>query len=403
MKLKYLFFIFALFVDTQIFAADWQASFVSELKNGGALVVSEKGETLLQHRANDHFIPASTIKVATAAAALAILGPDFRFTTDFYTTSDGTLFVKGHGDPALVSEEWAIIAQELKLRGITQVSRVVVDDSDFSNDIVVDGASQSLNPYDAVNGALIANFNTANVIKSTNGSVRSAESQTPMTPLVRTLSKSLRAGTQRVNIGKTAHIGARYAGEILSEFLLLQGVRVTGGVELGQVPSGAQNILEHKSTKTLEDAVRGLLDFSTNFTANQLFLFLGKHQLGGPATVDKGLRVLKNFLSEKVGWQNFAIAEGSGLSRQNQVTPRQMMALLEYFQPYRDLLPMKEVGAYAAPLQSKTGTLTGVNSLVGYFGSRTHGLVKFVVIVNSPVPYDYKFKLGKILYDRFSP
>ena len=394
MKLKFSFICLFVFLPIVAFAKDWRSTFTAELKNGGAIAVDQNGKVLFEHRAGDPFIPASTIKVATAAAALKILGEDFRFQTDFYTDADHKLYVKGYGDPSLVSEEWQVIAAELKAHGLKNVTTVVVDDSAFDPAINIDGASASTNPYDAVNGALIANFNTINVSKTKTGAVVSAEPQTPITPLVRDLAKKLGAGTQRVNLGKTAHIGARYAGEILVEFLRRENVVVTGGVVVGNTLPSAQILLEHKSTKTLADNLRGMLEFSTNFISNQLFLFLGRYELGGQATVSKGLQTIQNFLAYDVGWNHFTLAEGAGLSRQNQVTPREMIQLLSYFEPHRDLLALKE-----GVLRAKSGTLTGVNSLIGYFDSRTHGRVKFVILVNSPVAFDYKFKLGKFLYE----
>lgn len=369
--------------------ADWKSSFTAALKNGGALVVDGKGEVLYQHRAAEHFIPASTIKVATAAAAVEKLGREFRFQTDFFL--DGNrLIVKGYGDPFLVSEEFPRIVAGLKAKGLKSVSGIVVDGSYFSGDVDIDGASRSTNPYDAVNGALIANFNTINTRKS-GGKIVSAETQTPMTPIAEAAARQF--GGARVNLGKGRDIGARYAGELLAAFLNDAGVPVSGGVQVGRAPAGETPFYRHVSGKTLEDNVKGLLEFSTNFISNQLFLFLGAHEFGAPATVDKGLRVLKGFLSKEIGWKDFELAEGAGLSRQNRVTPLQMMTLLNHFEKNADLLPLKD-----GILRAKTGTLTGVNTLVGYFDGKG-GRVKFVILVNDAVPFDYKFRLGKMVYD----
>lgn len=381
------------FLMAPVFGAEaWQQGFKAALKNGGALVVEGSGRTVFAHRAEDHFIPASTIKVATAAAALHHWGRDFRFVTEFYLTGDGRLAVRGLGDPSITSEEFPKIVAGLKQAGVTQITGIFLDDSFFAPGILIDGAGKSTDPYNALNGALVANYNTVFVTRLKNGQVVSAETQTPLTPTAVARAKQLGAGRMRVNLGSHPQWGTRYFGELLAAFLKKGGVTVLGGIELVPVPSSARQVYVHRSSKPLEEVVRGLLEYSTNFMSNQLFLILGASVEGGPATVAKGSAVLTRFLREQVGWQDFTVADGAGLSRQNQVTPKQMLTLLDYFVPNRDLMP-----AHFGAIYAKTGTLTGVNTLVGYFD---HGneLVKFALLVNAPVPYDYKFQLAKKLY-----
>lgn len=395
MPLKKLLIITTLFiftVSTTTSAQSWKTNFITALKNGGALVEDSRGKTILDHRSNTYFIPASTIKIATAAMVLHHLGANFRFITDFYLTKDKKLVIKGFGDPSLTSEELADIAKALRQKRIKNIRGIIIDTSYFSTNIVIDGASASSNPYDAVNGALIANFNTVYVQKFKNGRIVSAEPQTPLTNLARQRAKRMSAGKRRVNLGKSSKKGALYAGELLSEFLKLEGVKIEGSISLGTIPGNAKEIYQHQSSKPLSEIVRDLLEHSTNFSSNQLFLVIGAEKYGAPATVEKGQRALREFLSIQVGLKGFQVFEGAGLSRMNRITPQQMMALLRYFQPYKDLLPMESV------FQAKTGTLRGVNTFAGYFQDRYGEEYRFVIFVNSEVPYDYKFRLAKRLY-----
>jgi D-alanyl-D-alanine carboxypeptidase/D-alanyl-D-alanine-endopeptidase (penicillin-binding protein 4) len=132
-----------------------------------------------------------------------------------------------------------------------------------------------------------------------------------------------------------------------------------------------------------------MLKYSTNFTANQIFLVLGASKFGAPATVSKGQEAMRNCLSKRVGWNDFHVEEGSGLSRRTRVTAAQMTQLLRRFDRYSFLLPDKE------GLLAKTGTLRGVNTLAGYFdlGGST-GQARFCILINSDVPPTYKFRVA---------
>ncbi|HSA58323.1 MAG TPA: D-alanyl-D-alanine carboxypeptidase [bacterium] len=375
----------------------WQVHLTVALKNGGAYAETEDGKVLFDHRSRDYFIPASTMKIATAACAIDRLGRDFRFATDFFITQDKRLIVKGYGDPFLVSEELAVAAAALASKGVKEVKGILLDTTYFEPDIKIDGTSNSTNPYDALNGALIANFNTVNVHKMGSGpraAVYSAETQTPITPIAVESAEGLPPGQQRINIGQDPLKGARYVGELLSEFLKKEGVRVEGPIVPGAAPKNAQPVYRHLSSRRAEDVVRELLKFSTNFMANQVFLVLGAERFGPPANVEKAQTVLRDCLKNDAGWTNFHVHEGAGLSRKNAVTPRQMVDLLRHFEPHLDLLPREE-GVFRA----KTGTLTGVNTLAGFFPMSDGKMARFAILVNSPVPFDYKFKLAKMLYD----
>jgi D-alanyl-D-alanine carboxypeptidase/D-alanyl-D-alanine-endopeptidase (penicillin-binding protein 4) len=152
--------------------------------------------------------------------------------------------------------------------------------------------------------------------------------------------------------------------------------------------------MRHRSPQNLEEISQAMLKYSTNFTANQVFLTLGLQRFGAPATVEKGQRAMRECLSAIAGWDDFHVEEGSGLSRRNQVSAKQMTALLKIFERYKFLLPEQQ------GFLAKTGSLRGVNSLAGYFTvGRDATPVRFVVLINTEVPHLYKFRVANALRD----
>ncbi|MEY4667784.1 MAG: hypothetical protein RL518_483 [Pseudomonadota bacterium] len=363
------------------------------LKNGGTRVEREDGTPLIRYRDTEPFVPASILKVATTFCALENLGKDFRFTTSFYRGSGNTLYIKGSGDPSLVSEELNAIAQRIAAL-MPRINRIVIDPTLFSPEIDIDGSSASLNPYDSKVAAFVGNFSSAALTRRKDGTVVSAEPQTPLTPLARQAGQKMKRGTsERINLGHSWQVGTHYGGELLAEFLKRSGATGTFEVTTGTIPSDVSKIYDHRSSKDLAEISQGLLKYSTNFTANQIFLTLGIQKFGAPATVEKGQRAMRECLERKVGWRDFHIEEGSGLSRRNQVTPLQMTQLLQSFEPYRELLNVED------DFTAKTGSLRGVNTLAGYFSLSPSEQVRFAILVNSDVAHSHKYKVARALRD----
>jgi len=368
----------------------WSSEVTSLIQNGGVYVESAQGKALFDYQGNQGFIPASTMKLVTGLITLELLGSDYRFKTDFFLDQSGNLYIKGFGDPFLVSEEFPAIVAGLKKSGLKAVKNIYLDDSYFPA-VKVPGAAASLNPYDALNSALSANFNTIFVKKSSDGTVESAEEQTPMTDLTRSLASKAPIGKSRINLAAHPEESLLYVGHLLEAFLEKDGIPVTGSIGRGQVPPGAPVYYSHRSSKSLDRIVQAMMKYSTNFITNQLFLVLGAEKYGSPATLAKGQKVFAEFLKTQLGFQNFHIEEGSGLSRQNRLSPIQLVRVLKAFEKYKNLLPEKMDAILA-----KTGTLNGVNSLAGYFDTSQYGTVRFAIILNQGSPN--REKIAKILY-----
>jgi D-alanyl-D-alanine carboxypeptidase/D-alanyl-D-alanine-endopeptidase (penicillin-binding protein 4) len=146
------------------------------------LVATPDGKVLFEKNAAKPRVPASTLKVLTALAALDHFGPSYCFQTAFYSDSDHNLKIKGYGDPLLISEALYHIAAILA-RKTESIQDIILDDTYFAPEIAVPGCDHTSNPYDAPIGALCANFNTVGFKRKKNGRIYSAESQTPMIPL----------------------------------------------------------------------------------------------------------------------------------------------------------------------------------------------------------------------------
>ncbi|MBW1743754.1 MAG: D-alanyl-D-alanine carboxypeptidase, partial [Deltaproteobacteria bacterium] len=339
------------------------------------LVAGPDGRIIYSKNAAKKCVPASTLKILTGLAAIDHLGKSYRFRTEFYMDCDQNLKVKGYGDPLLISEVWQEIANALapKLHGLNDL---VLDDTYFADDIIP-GVGSSTNPYDAPNGALCANFNTVFFKRDGTGRIVSAEPQTPLTPLGRQKIRQLGLDTGRYTFSHHKHEAALYAGEILTHFLKENGKVHQGDMRAGVVNPGDTLIYVYHSVFTLDEAVEKMLEFSNNFMANQILLALGAQVGGPPGTLAKGVDVISNYCREVLGLSNVQIIEGSGISRENRLSPLDMLAVLKRFEPYRALLVRE------GPLFYKTGSLRGIRTRAGYIEDNSGSPYYFAIFLNS--------------------
>jgi D-alanyl-D-alanine carboxypeptidase/D-alanyl-D-alanine-endopeptidase (penicillin-binding protein 4) len=201
----------------------------------------------------------------------------------------------------------------LRRAGLTSVDGIGLDDSLFAAGDRIPGRSSSNNPYDAPVTALAVNFNTVNVSVS-GGNVRSAEPQTGLTPTARRLGAAMGGGKHRVNL-KTRDNALSHFGELFRMKLEAAGVRVAGDVQVGRAPTSAEALLTHRNSRTLSTVVENMLEYSTNFVANDLFLLLGER--GGRSSMADSQRAMEDWARRKFGWRAFTIEDGAGLSRGN--------------------------------------------------------------------------------------
>jgi D-alanyl-D-alanine carboxypeptidase/D-alanyl-D-alanine-endopeptidase (penicillin-binding protein 4) len=163
-------------------------------------------------------------------------------------------------------------------------------------------------------------------------------------------------------------------------------------------PTGPLVLGEYQSAPLSED-IEVINKVSQNLHAEILLRLLGREK-GTGGTVQAGLEVLHGFLNNAgISSDDYAFYDGSGLSRENLVTPHAVVQLLQFAsaQPwgkeFRDSLPVAGVDGSladrfkeldpAAHVYAKTGSLGGVKTLSGYAVTANGQRLGFAILSNN--------------------
>ncbi len=420
----------------------------------GVVVTSLKtGETLFDHSGDKLMVPASVAKIFTSYSVLKKLKPTFTFKTDIYTQGvlkdgklSGDLFLKGGGDPSLVSERMWMLVNELVRSGIKSITgNIVVDASFFDDERTPESRPVYLKDqaYNAPLGALSFNFNTTTIFvrpgdeaggkpkvftdpdnayidivnQATTGASHSKNTLTVnRTEFVKgdigdtvLLRGSIPLQGKEQRFYRNIVNPALYTGHMFRTFWETRGMKLQGNVMEGITPPQAKLVLEYESLP-LWQIVWGLNKFSNNFVADQLMKRLGAEVYGPPGTRQKGMQALQATLGE-VGIQpgSYEIIDGSGLTRGTHVSARQLVKVLAAIHKDFSISPefISSLGiagedgtlkkrfpnsSLRGVLRAKTGSLDGVNSLAGFAETAGGEPVAFAVILN-----DAKMKYGSMI------
>ena len=399
----------------------------------------ERNKTLYSVNSHRLFAPASNVKLLTTAMALKRLRPEYRFKTGLYATTPvggetlrGDIFIKGFGDPNLVSEQMWLLVKELKNIPLRKVhGDIIADASFFDNNLRVKTWKKGgVEAYNAPLGALSFNFNTVTVHINP-GEKPGDRPVVVVDPNIefirvdnraRTVSKSKRSrlivnridrgGHNEITISGVVSVNharetyylnitrpAYYAASVFKDYLRQEGVEVTGKVRVGFVPEGAYEILSH-SSMPLSLILRGLNKFSNNFVAEQILKTIGADIYGSPGTTLNGLRAMDEYMqSLKYKPEGFSILDGSGLSRQNRLSPDQIVSVFQDMYADLGVYPefisalgvmgrdgnvLKRMNGHnsAERARVKTGTLNSVSALSGYFQSADGERFAFSILMN---------------------
>lgn len=384
-------------------------------------------------------IPASLSKLVTGATVLENLPTGHHFVTELYTKGsvqsgilEGNLYLKGGGDPSFVSEDMWFLVNEFRRTGIQQINgKIIVDSSRFDEETFSETRQEQRvdRAYDAPVGAMSFNWNSVNVFIRP-GSKAGEPARVfidPVSDYIELVNKTKTVssgatnvsvvrggksdvGGDRIEVRGTIRVGdsekvfyknisrpAIWSAYNLKEFLSQRGVKVTGSVETGKLPSGADKVAEFKS-KSLSLIVADMMKFSNNYVSEMLIKNLAAEVKGTPGTINKGMPIVLETL-KSWGLKDFTFTNPAGLNRENHLSPKQLSDLLvkakQHFRwapEFTSSLPIAGIDGtlknrmkdISEQIRAKTGLLEGVLGLGGYGMSRSGVPFHFVFIYNGP-------------------
>jgi D-alanyl-D-alanine carboxypeptidase/D-alanyl-D-alanine-endopeptidase (penicillin-binding protein 4) len=406
-----------------------------------ALVVrdADTGTALFDSGGGQQLLPASNEKLLTSAAALDVLGPDYRFTTSA-ATQDGDLYLKGTGDPTMLGPDYDALAAQVAASGVRLVrGDLVADDTWFDSTRLGTGWSWDDEPYyysgqiSALTMSPDTDYDAGSVIVTiTPGKVGKAPKLT-VTPdngtlkIVNTATTGAAGSDTSVNVDRDHGVNTirvsgtiaadadpdeewvtvwdptAYVAQLFRNALARHGVHVLGRTEFRATPAGAKTVASHQSMP-LSQLLTPFLKLSNNMHAEILTKAIGRAK-SGQGSWDAGIAGIKADLPS-LGMDPKALRmnDGSGLSRMDSLTADELCDLLTaargkpWFDVWYQALPIagnpdRMVGgtlrnrmrntAAANNLHGKTGSLTGVSSLSGYVTAANGQHLVFSMLSNN--------------------
>jgi D-alanyl-D-alanine carboxypeptidase/D-alanyl-D-alanine-endopeptidase (penicillin-binding protein 4) len=389
---------------------------------------------------NEHqpFQPASVMKLLSSAAALDILGPDFRWLTRVHTNGtlqgevlQGDLVIEGGGDPRLAHEDLGRLLRSLRQLGLREIRGDLVLDRSLFKAMPRDAAAfdgQPSRAYNALPDALLLDAHAINVrFIPEPGSVRvlvepPLDGFTIMPPpladdtclrLREQLQPELSAQGLRFNGTYPRDCGERelafhlhtldpvqYFGAAFRTLWRELGGSWSGQVRDGRVPTGSRELLAWPS-RPLAQVLVDINKQSNNVMARNLMLSLVAQRGGEPASADAAsARVLAWMVDHRIVSQGTVIENGSGLSRAERLSAQTLASVLQHAwaQPtIPELLASLPVAGIdgtmvkrngTSPVRGrahiKTGSLAGVASIAGYVQAKSGRRVIVVCMINHP-------------------
>jgi len=393
--------------------------------------------------------PASNLKLVTCATALTLLGADWNFTTRFEAAGKvsggvlaGDLVVRAGGDPLYAADgggsldRWLDdLAAQLKQAGVTRVNgALLLDEGDFmdpgpgpawpsSNDFWQEYCALSagfsanagcisarVTPGSSVNARAAAYIRPRGLGLERRGKVTTGKKGSGLDVRVGATAKAFTVGGS-IALGTAPYL-ARFAhpdpvelfGHAVVGGLERRGIQVRGGFRRERHAPGGERVATLRSP--LAELLVPILRDSDNSLADQVFLATG-HAQGGAGDRAGGMRATRKAL-DSLGISSAGLeqVDGSGLSKDNRISTRQLSALLAAVLArdartaalFRDALPVSgESGSLAKRMrsgpahgrvQAKTGWVNGASGLSGVAQTLDGRTLVFSILV------DYRYAAG---------
>lgn len=337
--------------------------------SGAAVTDLVSGAELFAVRGGIARVPASVEKLYTSTTALLTFGPEGHLSTSVMASAPpapggllvGDLVLRGGGDPTFGAATANAAAAQLAAAGLREVSGDVLGDE---------------SAWDTLRGPPSSGFRLTSNLGAELGAL---------------IYERGRTGLRRPYYQASP---ARFAAQAFARALKRKGVQVDGVGRAGIAPPGAVTLLDANSP-TIADLVGRMNRPSDNYLAESLIKGLGA-EFGGRGTTAAGAAIVRSTVARfRIAPQ---VVDGSGLSRADRTTPRQVVRLLAGMR--RD----PAGGAFAASLpvaglsgtlvkrmrgtaaqgrcRAKTGTLPGISSLAGYCDNAAGRHVAFAFLMN---------------------
>lgn len=405
--------------------------------------------------------PASTMKLVTTYAALELLGPNHQWKTEFHAdgpiengTLNGNLYLKGGGDPKLNMEKLWLLLRDLRANGVQTVTGdLILDRSHFvqpSLPIFDDDGNDKNKPFLVGPDSLLVNLKALRfVARNDNGKVNVVV-EPPIATVrvdnrIQALPKAKCPGwpdirynpiedAEGVTVVVTGKLAAGCSGQTYLSLLDHQryaagavraiwkelGGSILGHDRVAPVPEDARMIARAYSPDLVE-IIRDINKYSNNTMARQLFLSLGA-EFRNEADVDDSMaaqRVIRQWLAKKgLISPHLVIENGSGLSRAERVSARELASLLQaawqspYAAEFISSMPLAAVDGtmrkrlrntgVAGKAHIKTGTLNTVRAIAGYSRDNGGNTWAVVAILNHPRPWGASSVLDQVLVSLYN-
>lgn len=407
---------------------------------------AETGKIIYDHDGYHNFLPASNVKLFTAAASLYSLGPEYRFTTSIFADKkkieqghlNDNLYIKFTGDPSLKAEHLTYLVSQIKQNGIDSINgNIVLDSTIFTGPTRPPGWAFEDKHwyYSAPISAIIINQNAQGVNLSPNQQLYKTAATTLENSAFKdfvTLKSNVTTVNQEeakkhcqleINVDHENNISLsgcwpmstqskymkvalqnpeRIAQQLLKNEFKKAGISFSGQFTIAKTPSKANLIAQHKS-EPLKTLLYTLMKDSNNVYAESLTKTLA-YKISKKGTFQEGVNAISQILSEKteIDFDELMLFDGSGQSRYDLITPHQFVRLLHvvYNSPdiknyYLSALPVSgKNGTLKYRLnsfdlqnhvQAKTGTLKGSTTLSGYITTKRKHKLVFSILINDLV------------------